>query len=56
MYIYIYEEKLKNNQKFNNFFMKVDVERFGYKDSLLDFKLMKTVVKHIHRYFNHTFL
>ena len=37
--------KKQNNPKFDEFIMKVDVERFGCNNLLQDFKFMKSVVK-----------
>ena len=37
--------KKQNNLKFDEFIMKVDVERSSYNDLLQDFKFMKNVVK-----------
>ena len=34
-----------DNPKFDKFIMKVDVERFGTNNLLLDFKFIKNVVK-----------
>ena len=47
IFLYVYEKKLKkqNIPKFNEFIMKVDVERFGCNNLLQDFKFMKNVVK-----------
>ena len=48
IYIYIYEErfkKKKNDPKFSEFIMKVDVEHFGCNNLFQGFKFMKTVVK-----------
>ena len=33
------------NSKFDEFIMKVNVERFGWNNPLQDFKFMKNVVK-----------
>ena len=47
IYIYIYEEILKKRSclKFDEFIMKVDVERFGCNNILQEFKFIKNVVK-----------
>ena len=37
--------KQRNNPKFDECFIKVDVERLGYNNLLRDFKIMKSVVK-----------
>ena len=47
MYVCMNEEKLKeqNNPKFDEFMMKVDIERYDCNNLLRDFKFMKNVVK-----------
>ena len=43
IYIFIYEENFEkiNSPRFDEFIMKVDVERFGCNNLLQDFRLMK---------------
>ena len=45
IYFFIFEEKSKtqNNPKFDDFIMKVDIERFDCNNLLQDFKFMKNV-------------
>ena len=47
IYIYIYMKKSRKNnlKKFNEFFMKADVECFGCNNLLHDFRFMKSDVK-----------
>ena len=41
VYAYIFMKKSRKKSKFDEFIMKVDVKRFGYKNLLQDFKFMK---------------